>query len=250
MLSRLEARFIRTSQSIFYFIVCSIHLLILLIFFRVSIEGKNNIPKKGRFILAANHQNFFDGFFIAYACNPFRKVSFVIAKRALKTKFYQMLAKLIGSVVIGNEQEEYQRALKKLNKVLSHGGPIGIFPEGEVSKHKFPRKFKGGVAKISIDSKTKVIPVYLCGTYNLRHTKYWLTSPEISIKIGKPIELYNYASVCGNNLDQMAEILRKKIVELSGLNSFDSHFLENVRERALEKSGISEAKEEQVRVAG
>lgn len=219
MLSRLEARFIRLFQSIFYFIVSISHLLILLIFCRVSIEGKNNIPKKGRFILAANHQNFYDGFFLAYACGLFsRKVSFVIARRALKTRFLQLLAMLIGSVVIGNGQEEYQKALKKLNRILSHGGPVGIFPEGEVSKHEIPKKFKGGVAKISIDSKTKVIPVYLCGTYNLRYPKYLLTRPHILLKIGKPIELYNYASVCGNNLDQIAEILRRRIIDLSELS--------------------------------
>ena len=64
-----------------------------------------------------------------------------------------------------------------------------------------------------MDSKTKVIPVYIKGTYNLRYLKYWLSRPEILIKIGKPVALYNYAKD-GNNLEEMAAILREKIIDL------------------------------------
>ena len=195
-------------------------MLILLV--KIKIEGIENIPKRGRFILAANHQNFFDGFLLACAVGPARKVSFVIAKRAVKLKFYQLVLKMLGSVIIGNEPEEYQRALKKLNKILSHGGIIGIFPEGDVSRHKMPGKFKGGVAKLSLDSKTRVIPVYLSGTYGLRNIKYLLKRPEIVIKVGEPVDLYNYAKLCENNLEQIAMFLRRKIIELMGIKEYDN----------------------------
>ena len=82
---------------------------------------------------------------------------------------------------------------------------------------------------MSLDSKTKVVPIYIKDTYNLRYFKYWLQRPEILLKIGKPIAIYNYAKD-GNNLEQMAEIVREKIIDLidvkqiqpvSDLNSFD-----------------------------
>ena len=198
----------------FYFFVWVLHFVIFSAFFKLRLEGKENIPKKGRFILAANHQNFFDGYLLSYATGPFKKINFVIAKRALKLKFFQIIAKLIGSELIGNDFDEYQIVLKRLNRVLSHGGHVGIFPEGDISKNTIPKKFKGGVAKLSLDSKTKVIPVFLSGTYNLRYSKYWLKRSEISIIFGKPIELYNHATACGHNLDQMASILREKIIEV------------------------------------
>lgn len=216
MLNRIEAKLIKLSQSFFYFFVTSFFFLIFLTFLKIKIEGKGNIPKKGRFILAANHQNFFDGFLVALITGPTKKISFVIAKRALRFKFFEILARLIGSVLIGGQIEDYQRALKKLNRVLSHGSPIGIFPEGDISRHVVPRRFKGGVAKLSLDSKTKVIPVYVKDTYNLRYFRYWLKRPQILLVIGEPLDLYNYAQVCGNNLDQMAMILREKIIELMG----------------------------------
>lgn len=221
MLNRLEARLIKISQAFFYFVVCTFYFVMFALLLRIRIKGKENIPKKGRFIFAANHQNFFDGFLIARILGQFKKVSFVIAKRALKNKFNQILARLIGSVLIGNENEEYQRALKKLNRILTHGGAVGIFPEGNVSKGAIPGKFKGGVAKLSLDSKTKVIPVYINGSYNLRYFKYLFKRPDITIRIGKPVELYSYAKECGNNLDEMANIIREKIIELSNLQEFE-----------------------------
>ena len=217
MLNRLELKLVRISQSFFYFCVWMLKFTVFALFCNIKVEGQRYIPKKGRFILAANHQNFYDGFFTAYALGPFKKISFMIAKRSLKARSMWILARLIGSALLGNSIEEYQSVLKKLNKVLSHGGRVGIFPEGDVSSRAVPRKFKGGVAKLSIDSKTKVIPVFLSGTYNLRYLKYWLTRPTITIKIGKPIELYNYAGENGNNLEQIASVLRERIIELGNV---------------------------------
>ena len=231
MINRLELKLVKISQSFFYFCVWMLQFIVFALFCNLKLEGQRYIPRKGRFILAANHQNFYDGFFTAYALGPFKKVSFVIAKRSLKSRSIQILARLIGSVLLSNSLEDYQRVLKNLNKVLSHGGKVGIFPEGDISPSSVPRKFKGGVAKLSIDSKTKVVPIFLSGTYNLRYLKYFLTRPTITIKIGKPVELYNYANENGNNLEQVASILRDKIMELGtvqesksldGLEKFDS----------------------------
>jgi len=244
MINRLELKLVKISQSFFYFCVWMLKFTVFSLFCNIKVEGRRYIPKKGRFILAANHQNFYDGFFTVYVLGPFKKVSFIIAKRALKAKSTQLLAKLIGSVLLDNGVEEYQKILKNLNKVLSHGGRVGIFPEGDISPRPIPRKFKGGVAKLSIDSKTKVIPIFLSGTYNLRYLKYWLTRPTIVIKIGKPVELYNYASENGNNLEYIASILREKVIELGAaqeskdfdsLEKFDSVSFFNTY-----KSGVKE----------
>ena len=231
MINRLELKLVKISQSFFYFCVWMLKFIIFSLFINIQLEGKRHIPKKGRFILAANHQNFFDGFFVAYALGPFKKISFVIATRSLRKKSMRLLARLMGSVLLGNSPEEYQRILKKLNKILSHGGRVGIFPEGDVSPRPIPKKFKGGVAKLSIDSKTKVVPIFLSGTYNLRYLKYWLAKPTITIKIGKPVELYNYANETGNNLEYIASILREEITGLAHLEGIkDLNNLENIED--------------------
>lgn len=218
MLDEIKTKLTEIIHSFSYFIVWSLHALILLPFVQVKVEGRENIPRKGKVILAGNHQNFSDGFFLSYALGPFRRLNFPISKRVLKLKIWQILTQLMGSVIVDGEVE-YQRALKKLHKVLSCGGSVGIFPEGDVSSREVPRKFKGGVAKLSLDSKAPVIPVYLSGTFNLRYLKYWFNKPQILIKIGKPVELYNYSEKFENNLDKLASFLREKIIETMELNS-------------------------------
>ena len=235
MISRLQVKLLRISTGFFYFVVVSFVILVFLPFLRLKIEGKENIPTRGRFILAANHKNFFDGFFLAYATGPHRVAHFVIAKRALNLRFWQLLAWLIGSVEIGDDIEDYQRALKKLNRILTHGGIVGIFPEGDISRSELPRKFKGGVAKLSLDSRTKVLPVYISGTYNLRHFSYWLSRPKITLRFGKPVELYNLAPTYNQNLDQMASLLREKVIELMDVKVMESK-IKSIAEIPLEKT--------------
>ncbi len=214
MISRINLKSTRLLQGFIYLLILTLGYIFFYLFTKLKIEGMENLPKRGRFILAANHQNFFDGCLLAMLIGPFRRTSFLISKRPLKTEFLKWLAKAIGSVPLGNGVEEYQRALKKLNNILTHGGIATIFPEGTVTSFSQPTKFKGGVAKLSMESRSLVVPVYFNGTYNLRHSEHLWKKPEITIKIGKPVDLYNYADICGNNLDKMAAVLREKVVEL------------------------------------
>lgn len=199
---------------IVYSFLWSLSYFVFRLFCNIKIEGKENIPKRGRLIVASNHQNFFDGTLIANLFSPLKRVYFLVSKRPLKMKIYQYIAKVIGYAVIGSGLDEYNRALKKLNNHLSRGKVVGIFPEGIVTGFNIPTKFKGGVAKLSLDSKTNVLPIYMSGTYELRSLKYWLSRPNITIKIGKPVDLYNYLPVCGNNLDKVSAVLREKVIEL------------------------------------
>lgn len=214
MLYKLNLKLIRFFQSFFYALYVLTFRFISSFFLKIKVVGKENIPKNRTFILAANHQNFFDGFFLANAMGISLRFNFIIAKRALRNGLYCFMAKLIGQELIGDGIEEYSRALKRLKKLLLHGHNVGIFPEGNVSNHEMPRAFKAGVAKLSLDTRVGVLPVYISGTYNLRYFDYWLKSPEIKIIIGKPVDLYDFAPVCGNNLEKIASVLRDKIIEL------------------------------------
>lgn len=219
MIKKVEAKLIRFFHVFMYMMVCSTFYVPYFIaksfFVKVTIEGKDNLPKKGRFILAANHQNFYDGFLVSFLYSPLKIIHPIIARRALKPKFFELLAESIDAVILDDGIEAYQRALKKLNKVLMHGGVVTIFPEGGVSNSSTPKRFKGGVAKLSIDSRSKVVPIHISGTYNLRALKFWFKNPEVKIIIGKPIELYRYADEYNNDLGKLASFLRDNIVALS-----------------------------------
>ena len=222
MLSRVEILIVRVSQWFFHFLYWTGMFIVFSLFFNIRVEGKENIPKKGRLIFAANHQNFFDGFFIAYLEGPLKKSTYVIAKRALNN-FFQILFKLIGAVLLGSSREDYQNLLKKLNNVLHHGGRVVIFPEGDISSREIPKRFKGGVIRLSNSSRTRILPIYINGSYNIRFFWYWFRRSEILIRVGKPIELYKYADSSEYNSENLAAILRNEVLKLSNcvLESFE-----------------------------
>lgn len=213
MLNRVEIAIVRVTQVFFHFLYWIGMYIVFSLFFNIKVEGKENIPKKGRLIFAANHQNFFDGFFVAYLEGPFKKSTYVIAKRSLN-KFFQISFKLIGAVLLGNSREDYQNLLKKLNNVLRHGGRVVIFPEGDISSSQIPKRFKGGVIRLSKSSVTKILPVYINGSYNIRFFSYWFRRSEILIRVGKPIELYKYADASNYNSENLASILRNEVIKL------------------------------------
>lgn len=200
-------------NSISYFLVSKIFHLLAFSFFDVKVEGLENIPKKGRFIFAGNHQNFVDGAFITFF-SP-RKTKFLVAKRSVVGLAKFVL--LTTGTSVNYEKNDYLEALKQLKKHLDLDNVIGIFPEGDVSRRTLPRKFKGGVSKLSIDSEAPVIPVYINGTFELRKLSYWFKRSKILLRFGKPFDLYKESDKYKFDLDKMAEILRSKIIELSGL---------------------------------
>ena len=86
MLSRVQINLFKWVRSFSYFLVSFSSLIIFSLFFKIRIEGKDNLPANEKVIIAANHQNFFDGFFLSYILGSNKKVSFVIAKDQLKIK--------------------------------------------------------------------------------------------------------------------------------------------------------------------
>ena len=211
------------SESFFYFIVWSYlyitFMVIPLLFYKVRFEGVENLPKGGRYVIAANHQNFFDGLLPACIFGPIRKICFLVSKKSLKNKMFLLIARLMGSVIVDSDVESIQKAFEELHKTLNKNGIVVIFPEGKVSSKEVPSKFKGGVAKLSIDAQVAVVPAYLKGTYELRYFKKWFKSHEIIFKIGKPIELYKIADEYNYNLESAAEFLREQIISLSGIGN-------------------------------
>lgn len=187
------------------------------IFFKIKFEGRENTPTNEQYIFAANHQNFSDGVLIALAKFPITTFTFIIAKRALTRLWIKSFVYSVDSAV-ADEGFGSLRALVKLKKRVGEGINAGIFPEGGISNKVIPGKFLPGVAKLSIDSKKKVVPVYINGTYDLRYLSYWFKRSELTIRFGKPIPLYEYAEEYNNNYDELASLIRDKVIELSGLS--------------------------------
>jgi 1-acyl-sn-glycerol-3-phosphate acyltransferase len=150
--------------------------------FRVTVSGLENIPKPP-YIIAANHQAWFDPAFII----PFfreRPLIYTMAKRetVFNRAWKRRLLPLIGVFPISpNKGELDEQGLRTVYQVLEHGGVMLMFPEGRYSRGRALRPLKTGIGFFALHSGVPICPVAVRGTDALRPFS------RVDVSIGPPI---------------------------------------------------------------
>ncbi len=180
----------------------------------IKAEGQENIPKKGAYIIAANHRSYLDPPVIA---SVFPEPVFFVAKEELfRNKIFSIFLKHLAAIPIkrGGLDKE---ALRRSMKVLEAECRLCIFPEGRrADKGRF-EKPKAGVGLLAIKSGVMVLPVYIEGTDEAmpKEAKVPRFFNKIRVIIGKPVR-YRKEEICEEDPYQwVAEDIMRRIRELS-----------------------------------
>ncbi len=161
-----------------------------------KVNGMENIPKKGSFILAANHESYFDHLIIICTIVPSlnQKVHFLSKKEHFDNSLKAAWHSWAGAIPLDRKRGG-KKALKLAIKALKHGKIIAIHPEGTRSLTGKLQKAKTGVAQLALLAKAPVIPIGLIGTFEiLPKGKYIPKAKKAIMNIGKPMyfpEYYN-----------------------------------------------------------
>src|ERR1700682_908594 len=146
------------------------------LFFKFEVEGRENIPRSGNYIVIANHLNWLDEFAILLLFPVEPRLHFLANPTLLVTRRFQWwLIRTTGGYV------PVVRA-RHVDRCLAVGGAVAIFPEadyGPAEGELMP--FKKGFAHFAIKAGVPVIPVALSGTKDL-----WLRK-RIRVIIGPPL---------------------------------------------------------------
>ncbi len=153
----------------------------------VRIIGKDNIPRKGPYVVAINHVSLFDPPFIL-SFFP-RQLEAMGAVDIWDRPGQGILARLFGGIPV--HRGEYDRQLiDTVLNVLRSGHPLLIAPEGERSHVTAMQRGKPGVAYILDEARVPVLPVGIVGTTD----DFWQRAtrgerPQLEIRIGEPFNL-------------------------------------------------------------
>jgi 1-acyl-sn-glycerol-3-phosphate acyltransferase len=154
------------------------------LWFRLKVEGAENIPTNGAAILASNHLSFLDANILS-AASP-RKISFMIASEWYHKTGINWMCRFLSCIPVNRDGQDVAAAKGAL-KALSQGLLLGCFPEGGIREEGVMEDSKLGVALFAIRTGCPVVPVRLSG-YRLESLPATFFKPKrISVRVGEPL---------------------------------------------------------------
>ena len=128
-----------------------------------AVEGLENIPKDGAFLLASNHLSFLDP--PALGCRMPRNLHY-FARDSLFKGPLGMLIRALNSIPVNRSQLDLA-TLRTVLKVLKDGHPLLVFPEGTRSEDGSLGEGKKGVGMLVAKSRVPVLPARIFGSYEI-----------------------------------------------------------------------------------
>jgi 1-acyl-sn-glycerol-3-phosphate acyltransferase len=173
--------------------------------FRFDVQGLQNVPKTGTYVVIANHLNWLDEFSLLMLLPIEPRLHFLANPTILVTRKVQwFLVRSTGGFVPVVQGRHGDPALfRHVDKCLEVGGAVAIFPEGNYGPAEGQLlPFKKGFAHFAIKAKAPVVPVALSGTKDLWFRK------RIRVIFGEPIQASGY------NADSLTEAAFQTMTEL------------------------------------
>jgi len=153
--------------------------------FRLRVQGKENVPETGGYVLACNHLSNFDPWPLGMPLWPRRWLRFMA-----KAELYWWPATLVlnaaGAFPVHRERADVE-AVQTAVRLAQEGNVVVMFPEGTRRKKGLVKKHqaraRSGAARIALEARVPLVPAAVAGTDRL------LALGPLSIAFGAPIEM-------------------------------------------------------------
>ncbi|MEA2021019.1 MAG: lysophospholipid acyltransferase family protein [Candidatus Caldatribacteriota bacterium] len=148
----------------FYSITKFIGWILIKLFWKVEIQGIDNVPKKGSLIVAANHTSYLDPIILGITMN--RKMHFIAKKEVFGNFIGNFICRKLNAFPVDRGKIDIS-ALKHSINILQNKEVLGIFPEGTRSSKGELQDFKLGIIKIAVKTGSPILPVGIIGTHEI-----------------------------------------------------------------------------------
>jgi 1-acyl-sn-glycerol-3-phosphate acyltransferase len=208
---RFHQRARETGPDWVYTLVRLIMAPICFVLFRLQVTGKDNVPLKGRVILAPNHFSFADHFLVAAPLGE-HKVQFM-AKSNMFKRPWQWIYTHGGVFPVRRGQRDLE-AIKTAQIVIEErDNPLCIYCEGGRSRSgQISERAKPGIGRLALETGATVVPVAIRGSEKARNWKR-LEIPKITVRYGKPIQFAQIKEPTKTEIqaaaDQVLEAIRE-----------------------------------------
>jgi 1-acyl-sn-glycerol-3-phosphate acyltransferase len=209
-----------------YWIVKGVLTPILGVCFRVKVEGRENIPRRGPVILASNHRSFLDSIFLPLVLR--RRITFVAKAEYFDDPKTAWFFRAVGQIPIRREGgSASERALESATDVLRAGGVFGIYPEGTRTRDGYLHRGHTGVARLSLRTGTPIVPVGLIGTDEVQPVDRRMPRlfRRVTVRFGEALDPARYGDFDQEHLAlrELTDEVMYEIGQLSGYEYVDTY---------------------------
>lgn len=166
-------------QRPFAAVVVAIVTFIVRILFRVTIEGKENLPTDRGYVCCSNHLSFLDPVF--WIVSTKKRIRYMAKAELFKNKLFSWFFKQLSAFPVDREGGSASSVAHAID-IVKEGGILGIFPEGTRSKDGKPGRAKSGAAYIANATGADVIPMAIIVKGKIK------VFSKVHLIIGKPIK--------------------------------------------------------------
>jgi len=158
-----------------------------LFFIPLRVDGLENIKKGQSYVIAPNHQSYWDAFLIYGFIGI--KFKWMMKKELGKIPFVGWACKMSGCILIDRSSRGSGiESIRKAESKLKNGMSVVIFPEGTRSHDGNMGKFKRGAFLISEELHLPILPVTIDGNYDVMSRHAWhVTWHPVHMTIHEPV---------------------------------------------------------------
>jgi len=165
---------------------------------RIQCQGEENVPPNEAVLYVSNHMSQFDIPILMQALPG--NVRFVYKKSMSKIPVFGWAMFLAKYIPIDRQNvRNALKSLKNASSLIPKGISVVMFPEGTRSPDGEIHDFKKGMLVISAESKCKIVPVSIRGSFNILPKNTLRIKPGlVKVIIDKPISYSDDKELLGN----------------------------------------------------
>ena len=153
---------------------------------RMTVEGRENVPAEGIFILAPTHRSILDTPIASGVTR--RRMRFMGADKYWKNKPFGRLLTALGGFPVSRGTAD-REALKRSIAVLQEGQPLVLFPEGERKAGPIVQPLFDGATYIAVKAGVPIIPVGIGGSERaMPKGAKFIRPSKLHVVVGEPIQ--------------------------------------------------------------
>ena len=186
----------KSRPSVFWFLAVIVVPLVGL-FAKIRIEGAENLPRDGAFVLAPNHNSEFDPLIVAVAVwRMGRAPRFMAKEKLFRVPVLGWALRATGMVPVARSSSasSAKQTLQTSAELVEHGRGVIVYPEGTLTRDPdlWPMRGKTGAVRLAKAGGIPLIPLAQWGVQDIMPRYGRLRFPRrspVTVVVGAPVEL-------------------------------------------------------------